>query len=111
MDFLGDKLRELRKDRGHKQEVLCIELKCRKSKISLYENNKRLPDIYTLKKIAKFYNVSTDYLLGLTDEKYNSASEEFESLMKIYSTLTEKQVDELISKAQNIVDENNRTED
>jgi transcriptional regulator with XRE-family HTH domain len=105
MDFLGDRLRGLRKDRKYKQEVLCIELKCRKSTISLYENNKRLPDIYTLKKIAKFYNVSTDYLLGLTDEKYNSTSEKFESLIKIYNTLTEEQVDELLSKAQNIIDE------
>lgn len=103
MDFLGNRLRGLRKDRKHKQEVLCIELKCRKSTISLYENNKRLPDIYTLKKIAEFYNVSTDYLLGLTDEKYNSVSEKFQSLMKIYNTLTEKQVDELLSKAQNII--------
>ena len=103
MDFLGNRLRGLRKDKKHKQEVLCIELKCRKSTISLYENNKRFPDIYTLKKIAQFYNVSTDYLLGLTDEKYNTASKKFESLMKIYSTLTEEQIDELISKAQNII--------
>ena len=105
MDFLGNKLRELRKAKGHKQEVLCIELKCRKSIISLYENNKRFPNIYTLKKIAEFYKISTDYLLGITDEKYNSASEKFEKLMKMYNILTEKQVDELIVKAQNIIEE------
>lgn len=106
MDFLGNKIRELRKSRGYKQEVLCIELKCRKSIISLYENNKRFPNIYTLKKIAEFFKVSTDYLLGITDEKYNSASERFERLMKLYGILTEKQVDELIIKAQNIINEN-----
>ena len=105
MDFLGNKLRQLRKDRGYKQEVLCIELKCRKSIVSLYENNKRLPNIYTLKKSAEFYKVSTDYLLGITDEKYNSASGKFERLMNMYNLLTEKQVDELIIRTQNIIDD------
>ena len=37
------------------------------STVSLYENGKRQPDYTTVAKLSKLFNVSTDYLLGITD--------------------------------------------
>ena len=39
-----------------------------KSTISMYENGNREPDFETLEKIADFFNVDTDYLLGRTEK-------------------------------------------
>jgi transcriptional regulator with XRE-family HTH domain len=39
-------------------------LGCGESTISMYENGKRQPDNETLKKIADYYGVTIDYLLG-----------------------------------------------
>lgn len=33
-----------------------------------YESGKRLPDVAILTKLADFYNISTDYLLGRSDD-------------------------------------------
>lgn len=37
--------------------------------LSLYENAERVPNIEVLYKLAKYFNVSSDYLIGLTDCK------------------------------------------
>ena len=66
--IIGERLTELRKDAGLTQNQLGKLLNIEKGTISSYETNKReAPD--EIKKIfAKFFNVSVDYLLGLTDE-------------------------------------------
>lgn len=43
------------------------------STISLYENEKRKIDTDMLIKFANYFNVSTDYLLGITDERNSSS--------------------------------------
>lgn len=46
------------------QDELAKALGISKSAISMYENGNREPDFVTLEKIADFYNVDMDYLLG-----------------------------------------------
>lgn len=46
-------------------ELMGIPPRC----ISQYERGDRKPSVDTLVKIAEFYGVSTDYLLGLTDQR------------------------------------------
>lgn len=46
-------------------ELMGIPPRC----ISQYERGDRKPSVETLKKIAVFYGVTTDYLLGLTEDR------------------------------------------
>lgn len=60
---LGDKIRKLRIAAGLKQKELGAFLQLSQKTISNYEHNSRQPDNNTLKKIADFFSVSTDFLL------------------------------------------------
>lgn len=61
---LGEKLYFLRTQRGIYQKELAAELHMSISGISSYENDIHFPDIKTLEKLARYFHVSTDYLLG-----------------------------------------------
>lgn len=67
--MLGKKIRELRIEKGYTLKQLGEMLNLGESTISMYENGKRTPDYDTLTKIAEIFNVSTDYLLGRTDQR------------------------------------------
>lgn len=66
---LGQRLRQLRKEKKLTQTQLARHFNLAESTISLYENNKRSPDYLTLLEISLFFNVSVDYLLGNTSHK------------------------------------------
>ena len=57
------RLKQLRKLHNLTAKQLAEKLRLAESTISLYENGKREPDFKTLLTIARFFNVSTDYLL------------------------------------------------
>lgn len=61
--MLGEKLRTLRKKRNLTQEDLGNIFGLSASTIGMYEQNRRIPDLYTLEKIADFFNVPVDYLV------------------------------------------------
>lgn len=61
------RLRELRKERDVSQATLASALGVSKSTIGLYETGDTLPDAKTIYDIAKYFSVSSDYLLGLSD--------------------------------------------
>jgi transcriptional regulator with XRE-family HTH domain len=61
---LGDRLKELRKERGLSQKELAEELKIGRSAVGLYEINARKPDPETITLFADYFDVSTDWLLG-----------------------------------------------
>lgn len=63
------RLRELRKEKGVSQDQLSKELGVSKSTIGLYETGDTLPDAKTLRDLAVYFDVSADWLLGLTDIK------------------------------------------
>ena len=58
------RLREIRKENGISLKKLGEIVGVAESTMSLYENEKRQPDYETLKKLADYFNVTTDYLLG-----------------------------------------------
>lgn len=68
VDF-GNNLKTLRLKKNWTQAQLAQKLGITKSVISAYETGIRLPSYDILIHIAKIFNVSTDYLLGL-EKKY-----------------------------------------
>lgn len=63
------RLKELREDNDLKQQTVADYLHIKQNTYSQYESGKRQLSIDVLIKLSKFYNVSTDYILGLTDTK------------------------------------------
>ncbi len=61
------RLQELRKKRKISQIRLAIDLDMNQNSISRYETGEREADYATLIRIADYFNVSIDYLLGRTD--------------------------------------------
>lgn len=62
----GERLAMLREAKKITQVELAELTKISRSRISLYEIDKREPDIETIKQLADFFGVTTDYLLGHT---------------------------------------------
>lgn len=60
----GDRITELREEAKLTQEELADKIGITRAALSHYEKNRREPDYETLKKIADYFNVSTDWLLG-----------------------------------------------
>ncbi|MCM1438619.1 MAG: helix-turn-helix domain-containing protein [Roseburia sp.] len=63
-----ERLKELRQDKKIGQEELAARLGVSKGIISFWENGLREPTMGNLKAIAQFFEVSTDYLVGLKDD-------------------------------------------
>ena len=64
----GEKLSELRKDKGLSVIELSKEVGFSKSVIYFWENGQREPTANAILVLSKFFNVSADYLLGLEDD-------------------------------------------
>ncbi len=62
------RLRDLREDADLTQDKLVQKLGMHKTTYTNYEQGKREPPFDFIIKIAKFYNVSIDYIAGLTNE-------------------------------------------
>ena len=67
MEIFCERLRELRKEYNLSQKKLADILKTNNSSICDWERGRSQPDLFTLTQIAQFFNVKTDYLLGLED--------------------------------------------
>ena len=65
--MIGERLYDLRKDRGLSQDELGEILNINKHSISSYERGRSEPPDEIKIIFAKYFNVSVDYLLGLTD--------------------------------------------
>ncbi len=76
MQTLGDRLKNLRKEKKYTLEQVAKKLNTTKISISRYENNLREPKGETISQFAKLFNVSTDYLLGHTDDKFALTNED-----------------------------------
>ncbi len=64
-----NRLKEIREDRDLSQKELSKILNINQVTYSYYEIGKRQIPIETLKRLARFYDVSVDYLLYMTDER------------------------------------------
>lgn len=67
MEIFIERLKELRKEKNLSQAQLANDLQVSQRSISSWETGFRRPDFETLIAIAKYFNVTTDYLLGVGD--------------------------------------------
>lgn len=67
MEDLGRKLRELRIEKGMTQREAALAIGLTQNAFMNYENGYREPSLDVLKKICLLFDVSSDYLIGLTD--------------------------------------------
>ena len=63
----GERLQEIRKDHGDTQEEMARKLGFSISTVRKWEQNCCDPALETIVEICRLYNVSADYLLGLTE--------------------------------------------
>lgn len=64
-----ENLRQLRSERGLKQKVVAKRIGVTEREYGHYETGYRKPKIETLIKLADFYKVSIDYLVGRSDKQ------------------------------------------
>lgn len=63
----GNRIKNLREEMNMKQEELAKVLSISSSAVGMYERDEREPNDEITLKLAEYFNVSTDYLLGKTD--------------------------------------------
>lgn len=73
------RLVELRKERNLYQVDVAKKIGVARATYGAYEQGNRQPDFDTLEKIANLYGVTTDYLLGRSDNPRMTADEEFKA--------------------------------
>ena len=66
--MIGERLKEIRRNRGINQEELGAIIGVQSSAVSRYETDKDDPSDKIKVEIARYFNVSLDYLLGIIDE-------------------------------------------
>lgn len=99
---LGSRIREYRLKRGFTQSQMAEKLNMTEANFSSYERDKSTPPIEKLNQIASILGVTTDFLLGRTDDPSPIASETPNSIKAWLRAgnpdLTEEEKDELASE-------------
>ena len=100
MGEFKDVLRDLRKASGLKQYELAKKLDISRSAIGMYETGSRKPMQDDLEKIADFFNVDIDYLLGRTNKTTmhpkSVLREDEKHVLSMYNSLTPENQSRLI---------------
>lgn len=94
---MESRIKQLREKRGLIQEILVAELGITQQLLSKYERDITLIKVDILKKIAIYFNVTTDYLLGISDVKrdlqgqmkMNETLDQYYDLVEVYKELDE----------------------
>lgn len=85
----GDILRDLLEERNLSQKQLADDLNISASAVGNYVRNNREPDFETLKKIAGYFQVTTDFLLNYQSDQVSGYGEQ--KILQIFRALTEDQ--------------------
>lgn len=104
--MIGERLKQLRIKNGLKQQELADMFGLSSGTISFYESEQRKPDIDFIVAIAKYFDVSTDYLLGLTNatDKENIDISKVTGLDDFSITILEQSLKETNNTAAEVID-------
>lgn len=94
MEQVGEKIRKLREETSTPQQKIADLLGVTRQSLSLYEKGERTINVEALGKLAEFFNVSADYLLGLSDVK--STEQDMKTACKV-TGLSEKAINNIKS--------------
>ena len=67
--IFAERAKDLREEQGMGVRELAAKMGISHAAVSNYESCKRTPDIETCRLYAQFFNVTGDYLLGISDKK------------------------------------------
>ena len=104
---LGETLRNLIEQQGITQKELAIKLAITPSALGNYVHNTREPDYNTLVKIADYFQVSTDCLLGYNTPGQKLTHEE-EILLHVFRSLTDDQKEIYLEQGKIFMKQNNK---
>ncbi len=101
-DIFSMRLRQLRQKKGISMEELAQALKVTKSRVNMWENNGTIPRSNVLIGLAKYFNVTTDYLIGNDNtDALDPSNKKLNSLQRNLGKLDEEQ----LKRAENILKE------
>jgi len=101
IDYIGDRLKELRLKNEKRIKDVADELGCTQQYISQIEKNVQDVNRTMLMKLSRFYNVSVDYLIfGDIEEEKQIKNEDFKE--DLGSTIENKQINEIIESHRNL---------
>ena len=103
------KLRSLIEERNLTQKQVAIDLNIAPSTMGGYVQGSSEPDFETLKRLANYFDVSTDYLLNIYTEKSNNFLED--ELLRVFRSMTEEQQRLFIEQGKVFVRANNITKE
>ena len=86
---MHNRIRDLREDMGLRQSDLAERTGIDQRTISNYETGKTTPDAYALIKLADFFDVSIDYLVGRTRYDFSSSEKKQRLIDNIHKQLEE----------------------
>ena len=67
MNVTSDRLKKLRMSQGYTKSNIAREMSVTRRAVYAWKETDKLPEISRIIRLAQFYQVSVDYLLGLTD--------------------------------------------
>lgn len=104
--MIGERLKQLRIKNGLKQQELANMFGLSSGTISFYESEQRKPDIDFIVAVAKYFDVSTDYLLGLINakDKENIDISKVTGLNDFSLTILEQSLKETNNAAAEVID-------
>jgi HTH-type transcriptional regulator, competence development regulator len=73
-EILGKRLKYIREKKGYAQKFVAEKIGIKNNTLSGYESGRREPDSDTLRKLAQFYEVSTDFIIGVSNNYYDSST-------------------------------------
>jgi len=89
---ISKRIKLLRKEKNLTQNAMADKIGCSRKAIITYEKNQSLIETYTLIKFALFFDVSTDYLLGLSAEKNNIGGDSYKMDLKVIVSESKKNI-------------------
>ena len=96
--MLAKRLRELREENNFTQQEIASKICLTKGAYGCYERGVSVPDALTLLQLSKIFDVTTDYLLGLSEDKkpIEDITERQKKAIRLTDQLTDEQFESIL---------------